>query len=266
VRLLRTYLLDSQRFTALGVGTVYAILRGAHLVIRECRSWFGRFGQSHPVHKEEFDRRKADVKAAYQAQPEGEITICLDTKRVYHRPERGAAWQHEEVPANRPARYPKSGTRSDVLGALAPREAQLTLAAVECADGVAVAQFLARVMQQLQKQGWRVVHLVMDNASVNTCALKQDILQEWLPKIRMHWTPTHASWLNLAEPMWSAFQRAVVQRSWFRDHGEVARATDEYEKYWQAHRREYHWPKQLRRRRAPAQPPWRQFLAIPINS
>ncbi len=266
MRSLRTYLLDSKRFTALGVGTVYAILRGAHLVIRECRSWFGRFGQSHQVDKEEFERRKADVKATYQPLPEREITICVDTKRVYHRPEPGAEWQHEEVPANRRARYRKSGKRTDVLGALAPREAQLTLEAVECADGAAIAQFLARVIQNLCAEGWRLVHVVMDNASVNTCALKQDIMQKWLSKIQMHWTPTHASWLNLAEPMWSAFQRAVVQRSYFGCHGEVVQATSEYETYWQAHPREYHWPKQPRRPRARAEPRWKRLLAVPINS
>ena len=263
---MRTYLLDSKRFTALGVGTVYAILRGAHLVIHECRSWFGRFGQSRRLDKEEFDRRKADVKAAYQALPEGEITICVDTKRVYHRPEPGAEWQHEEVPANRRARYPKSGTRSDVLGALAPQESQLTLEAVACANGGAVAQFLARTIRSLRDQGWRLIHVVMDNASVNTCALKQDVMKEWLSHIRMHWTPTHASWLNLAEPMWSAFQRAVVQRSCFRSQAEVAKATQEYETYWQAHPREYHWPKQPRRHRARAEPRWKLLLAVSINS
>ena len=104
MRRLREYLLASAVFTVLGVGTLYAILRGAHLVIRQCRSWFGRWGQSKKLDPAEFARRRDEVKAAYAPLPEGEVTVCLDVKRVYHRPEKGACWQHEAVPGDRPAR------------------------------------------------------------------------------------------------------------------------------------------------------------------
>ena len=259
--------METGRFTALGVGTLYAILRGAHLVIHQCRSWFGRFGQSKQLDKAEFARRKADVTAQYGSQPAGEITICVDGKRVYHRPEPGACWQHAQVPAQRRARYSKSGTRTDILGALAPREAQLTLECTPCADGTAVAHFLERVVRECVAAGWRVVHLVMDNASVNTAALKEAVLSEWLPSIQVHWTPTHASWLNLAEPLWSSFHRAVLQASYFRTHAEVVEVTTAYLEYWRAHPREYHWPKPQRRKRAPPPPPfWKQLHRIPINS
>jgi hypothetical protein len=267
VRRLRTYFLETGRFSALGVGTLYAILRGAQMVIRECRSWFGRFGQSRKLDQAEFARRKADVTAQYGPQPEGEITVCVDAKRVYHRPEPGACWQHAAVAAQRRARYSKSGTRTDILGALAPREARLTLECTPCADGAAVASFLARVVRECVALGARLVHLVMDNASVNTAALKETVLSEWLPYLAVHWTPTHASWLNLAEPFWSSFQRAVLQGSYFRTHAEVVEVTAAYLEYWRAHPREYHWPKQQRRKRAPAPPPfWRRLHQIPINS
>jgi hypothetical protein len=148
VRRLRTYLLERGRFPALGVGTLYAILRGAHLVIRQCRSWFGRFGQSRKLDREEFARRKADVTAQYGPLPEGEVTVCVDGKRVYHRPEPGACWQHEEVAGQRQARYSKSGTRTDILGALAPQAGPLTLKCTERADAVAVAAFLVQVIRE----------------------------------------------------------------------------------------------------------------------
>ena len=74
----------------------------------------------------------------------------MDVKRVYHRPEPGAVWQHEQVAANRKARYHKSGTRTDILGALAPREAHLDLECTPRADGAAMAQFLAKVVGRLR--------------------------------------------------------------------------------------------------------------------
>jgi hypothetical protein len=267
VRRLRAYLLETGRFTALGVGTLYAILRGADLVIRQCRSWFGRFGQSKTVNQEEFARRKADVTAQYGPLPEGEVTVCVDGKRVYHRPEPGSCWQHQEVAAQRRARYSKSGTRTDILGALAPRVGKLLLHCTECADGAAVAQFLARVMKEYVAAGFRRVHLVLDNASVNTAALKEAVLAPWVEQLQVHWTPTHASWLNLAEPFWSSFHRAVIATSYFHNHVEVVEATAAFAVYWAAHPREFHWPKQPRRkRRARSLPPWARVFQIPINS
>lgn len=267
MRRLRDYLLATALFTALGVGTLYAILRGAHLVIRQCRSWFGRFGQSQRIDPAEFVRRRDDVKAAYAPLPAGEVTVCLDVKRVYHRPEKGACWQHEKVPADRPARYHKSDTRTDILGALVPREAQLELECTPSATGASTAPFLARVVQGLVAAGWRVVHLVLDNSSVNTAALKEAVLAPWLGYLQVHWTPPHASWLNLMEPFWSGFQRAVVQNSWFGTHDQVVAVTTAYLEYWRSHPQEYRWPKRERRRRQPATLPlWRRLNAIPINS
>jgi DDE superfamily endonuclease len=267
VRRLREYLLGSAAFTALGVGTLYAILRGAHLVIRQCRSWFGRWGQSRQGDRAEFERRRDDVTARYAPLPPGEVTVCLDVKRVYHRPEGGACWQHEQVPADRPARYHKSNTRTDILGALAPREAVLELECTPAATGASTAPFLARLIRRLVAAGWRVIHLVLDNASVNTAALKQAVLEPWLGYLQVHWTPPHASWLNLMEPFWSGFQRAVLQNSWFVTHEQVVAVTTAYLEYWRAHPREYRWPKRQRQRRQPATLPlWKRLEAIPINS
>jgi hypothetical protein len=267
VRRLREFAQETGRCTAFGVGTLYAILKGAHLVIRQCRSWFGRFGQSRRLDKAEFERRKADVVGVYGPLPEGQVTVCVDVKRVCHRPEKGAVWQHEEVPANRKARYHKSGTRTDILGALAPREAQLDLECAPKADGAAMGRFLAKVVAKLRAAGWQLIHLVMDNASVNTAALKEAALAPWLTCVQVHWTPTHASWLNLAEPMWSAFHRAVIQNSEFRDDATVVKVTTAYLEYWRAHPREYHWPKRPRKKRRSATPPlWKRLDAIPVNS
>jgi hypothetical protein len=267
VRRLREYALATRRFRTLGVGTLYAILRGAHLVIRQCRSWFGRFGQSRRLDKAEFERRKADVVRLYGELAAGEVTVCADVKRVYHRPEAGALWQHESLPANRKARYHKSGTRTDILGALAPREALLDLECTPKADGVAMARFLARVVAGLRTAGFRLIHLVMDNASVNTAALQEAVLVPWREFIQVHWTPTHASWLNLAEPMWSGFHRAVLQNTELNSDAEVVSVTALYLEYWRAHPREYHWPKRPHQKRRPAMLPlWKRLDSIPIIS
>src|SRR5439155_180056 len=112
-----------------------------------------------------------------------------------------------------------------------------------------------------------LIRLVMDNASVNTAALKEAALAPWLAYVQVHWTPTHASWLNLAEGMWSAFHRAVIRNSELRDDAAVVEVTEAYLEYWRDHPREYHWPKRPREKRRSAIPPlWKRLNAIPINS
>jgi hypothetical protein len=171
------------------------------------------------------------------------------------------------VPAQRPARYHKSNTRTDILGALAPQPAQLDLECTPAATGETTAQFLARVVQGYVAAGWRRIPLLMDNASTNTAALKDAVLAPWWGSLEVHWTPPHASWLNWAEPFWSSFQRAVRQNTWFRTHDEVVTVTTAYLEYGRVHPRAYRWPKAERQRRRPAALPlWRRLEAVPINS
>jgi transposase len=266
VRRLRGYLLQSGRFTHLAVGTLYAILRGTDLVIRQCRSWFGRFGQSKDVKPEEFEVRKADVIQAYQELPDGEVTVCVDVKRVYHRPEAGACWQHQRVRAHRRARYSKAGTRTDILGALAIQEPEIQLQCTASATGEQTGKFLVHIVMRWIEAGKRLIHLVMDNSSVNTSALKQPLLEPLLPYIQVHWTPTHASWLDLAEPMWSSFQRAVIRGSNFNNQAEVEVAVEHYQEYWQAHPHRYRWPKPQPRHRQRTPLLWERLSTIPIIS
>lgn len=267
MRRLRVYLLETGRFARLSVGTLYAILRGAHLVIRQCRSWFGRYGQSKLQSEEEFERRKADVIAAYTQVPENEVTVCVDVKRAYHRDEAGAAWHHEKVPWHKQARYHKPGTRTDIIGALQLREPDLHLCCTPCADGAAMGAFLVETVRRCLALGYKLVHFVMDNSTVNTAGMKDVMVAGLEHLVRVHWTPTHASWLNLAEAMWSAFHRAVIQGSCFRLHEEVVVAVEQYEAYWQAHPHRYRWPKpKVERHRAPPLPLWKRMALIPVNS
>ena len=59
----------------------------------------------------------------------------------------------------------------------------------------------------------------------------------------------------------------MLQNSWFTTHEQVVTVTSAYLEYWQAHPREYRWPKRQRQRRRPATPPlWKRLEAIPIDS
>jgi len=226
----------------------------------------GRFGQSKPLDKEEFQRRRDDVTAVYAPLPAGEMTLCVDVKRVYHRPRKGPVGSMKKcLPIDRRGitrviRAPISWGAGTPAGAVAPgMHAKGDRGGDRPVPGAVVGELVAA--------GWQRIHIVMDNASTNGAALKEAVMVPWLAYLAIHWTPPHASWLNLAEPFWSSFHRAVLQGSWLTSHDEVVAVTTAYLEYWRKHPREYRWPKAQRQRRRPAALPlWKRLDAIPINS
>jgi transposase len=64
--------------------------------------------------------------------------------------------------------------------------------------------------------------VVMDNLNTH----KGELAQEWLegnPLVSFHYTPTHASWVNLAECFFSILTRQGLQQSVHRSNKELVR-------------------------------------------
>lgn len=60
----------------------------------------------------------------------------------------------------------------------------------------------------------KAIHIIADNLSLH----KHKNIKQWLeahPRVRMHFTPTHASWLNQIELWFSILQRQRLKRGVF---------------------------------------------------
>ena len=58
------------------------------------------------------------------------------------------------------------------------------------------------------------------------CVYKGSLAQEWLernPQVTFHYTPTHASWVNLAECFFSILTRKGLQQAVHRSNRELVR-------------------------------------------
>ncbi|MCL2467153.1 MAG: IS630 family transposase [Micrococcales bacterium] len=76
-------------------------------------------------------------------------------------------------------------------------------------------EFLAFCKQVARACPDQDLHLVMDNYATN----KHEDVQAWLaanPRIHVHFTPTHASWLNMVEVFFGLMQRRALDRGVFR--------------------------------------------------
>jgi transposase len=71
--------------------------------------------------------------------------------------------------------------------------------------------FLAFLKQIARAYPERGLHLVMDNYAAHTTPEVKD----WLaanPRIAVHFTPSHASWMNLVEVWFSVIERQAIHR------------------------------------------------------
>jgi transposase len=76
-------------------------------------------------------------------------------------------------------------------------------------------EFLAFLKQVARAYPDQDLHLVMDNYAAH----KHKTVQDWLaanPRVRCHFTPTHASWMNLVEVWFSLAERQAIHRGSYR--------------------------------------------------
>ena len=100
--------------------------------------------------------------------------------------------------------------------------------------------FLKRVARHYRRQ---TLHVVLDNSSTHTTPA----VQAWLaahPRVRFHFTPTGASWLNLVEAWFSILTRKSVRRGSFDTVRALVRQIERYLAEWNAHPTPFVWTKE----------------------
>src|SRR3954454_13057207 len=97
-------------------------------------------------------------------------------------------------------------------------------AALEIATGTVTAackprhrhqEFLAFLKQVARAYPRQDLHLVMDNYAAH----KHPAVKAWLaanPRVHVHFTPTHASWMNMVEIWFSMAERQAIPRGSYR--------------------------------------------------
>ena len=76
-------------------------------------------------------------------------------------------------------------------------------------------EFLAFLKQVARAYPDRELHLVMDNYAAHKHAAVKSWLHSNPPRIHCHFTPTHASWMNLVEVWFSLIERQAIHRGTF---------------------------------------------------
>ena len=160
----------------------------------------------------QLEAKVVDVVGLYLHPPENAIVLCVDEKSQIQALDRTAPILPLQpgLAERRSHDYVRHGT-STLFAALEIATGQVTAA---CKQRHRHQEFLAFLRQVTRAYPAGELHLVMDNYAAH----KHPKVRQWLaanPRVVVHFTPTHASWMNLVEVWFSLIERQAIHRGTF---------------------------------------------------
>jgi len=204
------------RLTALGISSsqVGRILAGLDVRPHRVRGWLTR--REDPA----FWVLAGEICGLYLAPPPGAVRISIDEKTSMQARSR----KHPDSPVapGRDARqefeYIRHGTVS-IVAAMDIDTGQVLTEPIARNDSATFVAFLGALDAAIDPD--KEIHVVLDNGSSHTAKNTK----AWLhahPRWHVHWTPPHASWLNMVEIWFSTLAKRVLRYGDFSDRGDLA--------------------------------------------
>lgn len=200
------------------VHQVWRVLRTRGISLERRRSWCL---STDP----QFDQKAADVVGLYLAPPVNAVVIAVDEKPHIQALERAQGW----------LRLPNGQSLTGFSHEYERHGTTTLFAALNIVTGQVKAghyprrrrlEFLDFMNQVIADHPHREVHVVLDNLS--THKPKRD---RWLathPNVHLHYTPTHASWLNQIEVWFSILSRQALRGASFTSVAQLRAAIDAF--------------------------------------
>jgi transposase len=173
----------------------------------------------------EFYKKAKDVIGLYLNPPEHAVVFCVDEKTAIQALDRlqpllplrqgkverrGFEYERKGVSSLYAALEVGSG---EVIGECSPRHRSVDLV-----------RFLDKVVRGRKKQE---THIIMDNLSAH----KTKLVKDWLAQhgnVRIHYTPTYASWLNQVEIWFSMITTQCIRRGSFSSVADLVKKIGHY--------------------------------------
>jgi transposase/transposase-like protein len=188
----------------------------------------------------QLEAKVRDVVGLYLDPPAHAIVLGVDEKSQIQALERSQPVQ--PVAPGRVERrthdYVRHGTTT-LFAALEVATGQVTDA---CQPRHRHREFLAFLKLVAKAYPRRQLHVVVDNYGTH----KHAKVQAWLakhPRIRLHFTPTYGSWLNLVEVFFSIIERQALRRGDFASVQELVAAIGRFVDAWNERCQPFRWVK-----------------------
>lgn len=186
----------------------------------------------------QFEEKLMEVVGLYMNPPEHAIVLCMDEKTGIQaldrtqpllplRSKKPKAWSNE---------YVRHGTRT----LLATVDVNTGLATTWVNKTRKTEDFIKFMNQVAKAYPRKRLCVVMDNLNTH----KGKAAQAWLdkhPRITFHYTPTHASWVNLAECFFSILSKQALEQAVHQSGRELEKALEAFVKAYNEHAGPFVW-------------------------
>jgi transposase len=194
----------------------------------------------------EFVAKAADVVGLYVAPPENAIVICVDEKPSIQALERAQGYL--KLPNGRTLTghshdYKRNGTTT-LFAAFEVATGKVSAAHKNRRRRVEFLDFMNDIVAAYPE---RELHVILDN--LNTHKPKNDRWLQRHPKVRFHFTPTRASWLNQVEIWFSILEKQSLQGASFTSVSQLKEHIDAFIDAYNQNAKPFAWTKSKVRQR-----------------
>jgi transposase len=181
-----------------------------------------------------------DVVGLYLAPPENAVVLCVDEKSQIQALDRTAPMlpMQPGMCERRTHDYRRHGTTT-LFAALEIATGRVT---GHCLPRHRHQEFLRFLRQVTRAYPGVELHLVMDNYAAH----KHPAVRAWLavnPRVKVHFTPTSASWLNLVECWFSIIERQAIHRGSYASVPDLNRRIRAFIDGWNQRAHPFTWTK-----------------------
>jgi transposase len=193
-----------------------------------------------------FAAKAADVVGLYMAPPENAIVICVDEKPSIQALERAQGYL--KLPNGRTLTghshdYTRNGT-STLFAAFEVATGKVTVAHKNRRRRI---EFLAFMNDIVADYPDTAIHVILDN--LNTHKPKNDRWLKRHPNVRLHFTPTRASWLNQVEIWFSILEGKSLHGASFTSVAQLRQHIDDFIEAYNENAKPFVWTKKKVRQR-----------------
>lgn len=201
------------------VYAVWRVLRREGIHLQRHRSWCVSTDK-------EFAPKAADVIALYLNPPLNAVVLSIDEKPSLQAIERPSGYIETDsgaVVRGLKSTYKRHGTLN-LFAALEVATGQVKSKITEFKKRVDFQSFLEGVIAEQPAD--KEIHVILDNYC--THKRNEDWLEKFDGRVRFHFTPTSASWLNQIEIVFSLLQRKALNGSSFKSKDELRDAIEAF--------------------------------------
>jgi transposase len=213
--------------------SVYAVLQKDGVQLQRTRSWCV---STDP----EFAAKAADIIGLYLRPPERALVLSVDEKPSIQALSRTTGYVRTssgKIVRGLKSTYRRNGVLN-LFAALNVATGEVNKKTTKTKTRVDFQAFMDEVVADLPPD--QEVHVILDNYSTH----KKN--EEWLqahPKVKFHFTPTSASWLNQVEIWFGILGRKALKGASFNTTQELAQAIDEFCDAWHEKAHPFVWRK-----------------------